>query len=70
MEVLIYGDNFEDGLRAFIKKYKDSGLSKELKERSYHLSRSQRRKQKNKEALKRSRKRLIRMEERARRWNG
>jgi ribosomal protein S21 len=56
MQVIVYND-FEQALKAFIKRVKDSGLLKELCLRVSFESRKEKRKRKDALALKRRRQR-------------
>ena len=50
MEIIV-NDSFEVALRIFTKRFKDSGLPRELRERQYHMTRMERRKIKDRRAL-------------------
>ena len=53
IEVLVREGNLEDALRKFKKRVSFSGLLKELKRTSFHETRTQRRKVKDRIALRR-----------------
>jgi small subunit ribosomal protein S21 len=56
MQVVVYND-FEGALKTFSKQFKNSGLLKELKLKESFESKSERRKRKDREAVRRMRKR-------------
>jgi len=55
--VLVKKNNITEAIRQLKRKIQKNGLLRDMKRHEYHLSRSERRKEKNHEALKRLRKR-------------
>jgi small subunit ribosomal protein S21 len=54
------GEPFEKAMRKFKRKVETEGLMREIKKRQFHMTKSQRRKEKRKQAEKRRRKAEIR----------
>jgi len=55
--VLVQNNDITEAIRQLKRKIQRNGLQKDMKRHEYHLSRSERRKEKDAEALKRLRKR-------------
>ena len=55
------GEHFEKAMRKFKRKVENEGIMKDLKKKRYHMTKSEKRREKRKLAAKRRRKALIKM---------